>query len=209
MAGAAFLLLAVAQLATAHFGLEYPTWRSNTLGSGHNYSQWTYPCAGVPGNLEGGNRTDWPLTGGSVVLDLHHPWSYVFINLGLGPNVTNFNYTLTPQFLNATGNGTLCIPTLPLPTDLKVEDGTQASIQIVTVGDSGSGLYNCADITFKADAKPLTGDACKSNGVTFAAIKEQKATDQKASAGAVAGTNPVVLSAVVGLTLLFATGMSL
>jgi len=160
MAVAAFLLLAVVQLATAHFGLEYPEWRSNTLGSGHNYSQWTYPCtlrpplprraaanpfpsgAGVPGDIQGGNRTDWPLTGGSVVLDLHHPWTYLFINLGLGANVTNFNYTLTPQFLNATGNGTLCLPTLALPTDLKVVDGTQASIQVVTVGDSGSSLYN-------------------------------------------------------------------
>jgi hypothetical protein len=67
----------------------------------------------------------------------------------------------------------------------------------------------CADITFKADAKPLAGDACKSNGVTFAAVKEQKAANQTTSAGAIAGTNPVVLSAVVGLTLLFATGMSL
>lgn len=142
MGVAAFLLLAVAQLATAHFGLEYPEWRANTLGSGHNYSQWAYPCADVPGNIENGNRTDWPLTGGSVVLDLHHPWTYVFINLGLGANVSNFNYTLTPQFLNATGNGTLCLPTLALPTDLKVVDGTQASIQVVTVGDSGSSLYN-------------------------------------------------------------------
>jgi len=44
MAVAAFLLLAVAQLATAHFGLEYPVWRSRTLGTGHNFSQWEYPC---------------------------------------------------------------------------------------------------------------------------------------------------------------------
>jgi len=98
--------------------------------------------AGVPGDIPGGNRTEWPLTGGSVVLDLHHPWTYVFINLGLGANVSNFNYTLTPQFWNATGNGTLCVPGLKLPSGLTVQDGTQASIQVVTVGDSGSGLYN-------------------------------------------------------------------
>lgn len=30
--------------------------------------------AGVPSNA--GNRTDWPLTGGSLKLDLHHPWTY-------------------------------------------------------------------------------------------------------------------------------------
>ncbi|KAK0631347.1 hypothetical protein B0T14DRAFT_532151 [Immersiella caudata] len=206
MAVGAFLLLAVAQLATAHFGLEYPAWRDATLGSGHNYSQWAYPCAGVPGNIPGGNRTDWPLTGGSVILDLHHDWTYVFINLGLGANVTVFNYTLTPEFLNATGEGKLCLPTVPLPADLKVEDGTQASIQVITVGDSGAGLYNCADITFKADAKPLQGDACRTVGVTTAAIKEQKAGT---SAGAIAGMNSVVLSSVVGLALLFVCGMSL
>jgi hypothetical protein len=209
MAVAAFLLLAVAQLATAHFGLEYPTWRAATLGSGHNYSQWAYPCAGVPGNIEGGNRTDWPLTGGSVVLDLHHDWTYVFINLGLGANVTNFNYTLTPEFLNTTGVGSLCLPTVPLPADLKVEDGTQASIQVITVGDSGAGLYNCADITFRASAKPLEGDACKTTeGMTFAAVKEQKPA-ASTSAAAVAGMSSVVLSSVVGLALVFACGMSL
>ena len=76
------------------------------------------------------------------MLDLHHPWTYVFVNLGLGENVTNFNYTLTPDFWNVTGNGTLCVPTLPLPADLNIADGTEASIQVVTVGDTGSGLYN-------------------------------------------------------------------
>lgn len=46
MALAAFVLLAIAQLAMAHFGVEYPIWRDNTLGSSadSNYSQWEYPC---------------------------------------------------------------------------------------------------------------------------------------------------------------------
>lgn len=136
------LAAALATTASAHYGLEYPVWRSNTLGTGHNYSQWTYPCAGVPADLPNGNRTDWPLKGGSVKLDLHHDWTYVFINLGLGANVSNFNYTLTPEFWNTTGKGTLCVPELLLPTNLKVADGDQASIQVITVGDSGAGLYN-------------------------------------------------------------------
>ena len=136
------LAAALATTASAHFGLEYPVWRSATLGTGHNYSQWTYPCAGVPADLPNGNRTDWPLKGGSIKLDLHHDWTYVFINLGLGANVSNFNYTLTPEFWNATGSGTLCVPELLLPTGLNVTDGTQGSIQVVTVGESGAGLYN-------------------------------------------------------------------
>lgn len=140
------LLLSLTHLTTGHFGLTYPTWRSATLGSGHNYSQWTYPCAGVPGDLADGNRTDWPLTGGSVVLDLHHDWTYVFINLGLGPNATVFNYTLTPEFYNVTGEGTYCLPKVTLPSELNVTDGTEASLQVITVGDSGAALYNVSFI---------------------------------------------------------------
>lgn len=38
-------LLAAAQLASAHFGIEYPEWRANTLSEDNpQYSQWTNPC---------------------------------------------------------------------------------------------------------------------------------------------------------------------
>lgn len=73
-------------------------------------------------------------------LELHHAWTYVFINLGLGENVTNFNISLTPNFLNVTGNGTFCLPSLSLPEG--IAEGTHASIQVVTGGKSGSALYN-------------------------------------------------------------------
>ncbi len=58
----------------------------------------------------------------------------MFINLGLGANVCNFNYSLTPLFLNVTSNGspTLCFEKLPLPVNVK--DGDLGSIQIVTIG---------------------------------------------------------------------------
>ncbi|KAK3329226.1 hypothetical protein B0H66DRAFT_609953 [Apodospora peruviana] len=213
----AVALLAAAQLATAHFGIEYPEWRANTLSGNTNYSQWVWPCANVPGNLPNGNRTDWPLTGGSVKLDLHHPWSYVFINLGLGENVTVFNYTLTPSLVNSTGNGSLCIPSLPLPADLSVSDGDLASIQVVTSGASGSALYNCADITFRANAKALSGDDCKSDeGVSFSVVTAEASNStnntstpggtngNSASAG---GVNTLVLTSVVGLAVAFVYGV--
>ncbi|KAK3341874.1 hypothetical protein B0T25DRAFT_617361 [Lasiosphaeria hispida] len=212
VAAAALILLAVAQLTTAHFGLPYPAWRYNTLNAANtSYSQWTYPCAGVPGNLPNGNRTDWPLKGGSIKIDLHHDWTYVFINIGLGANVSNFNYTLTPEIWNATGKGILCVPELTLPTSLSVVDGTEASIQVVTVGASGSALYNCADITFRSSAAALSGDECKTDGVTLAQIEPQvngSSTPPK-SAGSIAGVNNVVLSSVVGLALVFVYGMGL
>jgi hypothetical protein len=88
------------------------------------------------------NRTIWPLTGGSLNLDLHHPWTYVFVNLGLGTDYPTFNISLTPQPLNETGNGTLCLPHILLPAGTSVVDGQNASIQVVTFGQTGSALYN-------------------------------------------------------------------
>ena len=89
------------------------------------------------------------MTGGAVEVDLHHPWTYLFVNLGLGGNVSsNFNVSLTPRLLNVTGKGTLCLPLLPVPDTGTGEDGTgpsdgqPATLQVVTSGESGSALYN-------------------------------------------------------------------
>lgn len=39
------VLLGAAQLAAAHFGIEYPEWRADTLAMEDGpYSQWDYPC---------------------------------------------------------------------------------------------------------------------------------------------------------------------
>lgn len=42
----ALLLLATAAVTNAHFGIEYPPMRGQTLGSAKNnsYSQWVQPC---------------------------------------------------------------------------------------------------------------------------------------------------------------------
>lgn len=88
------------------------------------------------------NRTIWPLLGGSVDLHLHHPWTYVFINLGFGTDYPSFNMTLTEQLLNVTGNGTLCLPQVTLPAGVNPVDGQNATLQVVTSGMSGSALYN-------------------------------------------------------------------
>lgn len=62
--------------------------------------------------------------------------------------MTNFNYTLTgPTFWNVTGAGVLCVD-LPLPAGLEPSDGQEGSIQVVTVGESGSALYNVSCLFF-------------------------------------------------------------
>ncbi|KAE9364387.1 hypothetical protein N431DRAFT_473978 [Stipitochalara longipes BDJ] len=132
----------LASFAYAHFTIEYPEMRGDSFAAGA--SQYIYPCANV-NQTSSTNRTIWPLTGGSLNLDLHHQWTYYFVNLGLGTDNPTFNITLTQQLLNETGNGTLCMPKIVLPAGVTVSDGQNASIQVVTVGQSGSALYNVSN----------------------------------------------------------------
>ncbi|KAG9236702.1 hypothetical protein BJ875DRAFT_482010 [Amylocarpus encephaloides] len=159
--------------AAAHFGIESPEMRGDSFEK--PASQWISPCAGV-NQTASTNRTAWPLTGGAVSLDLHHPWGYVFVNLGIGTDYPSFNISLTPSLLNVTGNGTFCLPAVTLPGGVAISEGTNASIQVVTSGASGSALYNCADITFTSKATPLAADMCvNGTGVTGAIVDASQA----------------------------------
>lgn len=131
----------LASSALAHFTLSYPEWRGDSFADGAD--QWIFPCANV--SQENAERTLWPLNGGSVGLELGHAWTYYSINLGLGNEVASFNITLTPELHNATGNGTLCIPKVTLPTGL-VQEGQNATLQVVNFGASGSALYNVSTV---------------------------------------------------------------
>ncbi|EWZ86896.1 hypothetical protein BFJ68_g6769 [Fusarium oxysporum] len=212
--------LATVQAVSAHFGLVFPPWRADTLSEEgeERYNQWEQPCARVDFNKK--NLTDWPLDGGALTLDLHHEWTYIFVNLGLGENSTNFNISLTPEFLNATNSGTLFIDKLELPSDVKPKDGDIASIQVVTVGDTGNALYNCADIRFKENAK---GPSNKTGDVDYVKIKQQKGNgteedsssnstssgDSKENAAGTMGVNTMVMTSVVGLAAAFVMGLGL
>ncbi|KAL2756629.1 hypothetical protein ACRALDRAFT_2026669 [Sodiomyces alcalophilus JCM 7366] len=147
----ALLTLAAAGLSSAHFTLQYPEWRGNTFDATKNYTQWSWPCGGP--EYGSGNRTDWPLSGGSVGMTLGHAYNFLYINLGIEENgtVASFPHSLTPNPLNTTGHGTLCLSDLTLPTDLNITAGTNASLQVIKVGQSGQAQYNCADIRFVKD----------------------------------------------------------
>ncbi|KAF3918532.1 hypothetical protein ABW21_db0207920 [Orbilia brochopaga] len=173
---AVLTVAALAHAVTAHFQIDYPEWRNDSFED--PYSQVLAPCAGI--NATGRyNRTEWPLDGGSLVLELHHPWTYVFVNLGLGTEVTTFNYSLTPQFLNVTGNGTFCLPKIQLPMTLMPTDGQNASIQVVTSGASGSALYNCADIVFRRTATAMSpGGECVNTTKSSIVVTDQNSLAQ-------------------------------
>ncbi|KAI7081713.1 hypothetical protein KC340_g11213 [Hortaea werneckii] len=168
----------LAQLTRAHFDITYPGTRGDSFWP--PASQWLYPCAGINATT---NRTMWPTTGGSLVLDLHHPFTYIWVNLGLGEEVASFNVSLTPNLpYNETGNGTLCLPHVALPEEANVTEGAVGSLQVITVGDSGSALYNCADLMFTSNATLLTageGECVNSTGVSITRVEQQ--TDDSAA----------------------------
>lgn len=114
-----------------------------------------------------GNTTEW--NGKSVTVKLGHHFSYVWLNVGLGQNTTDFNVTLTPQFLNVTGKGTICIDDLPWPKD--IANGTVGTLQVVT-SDKGSALYNCADFRYNS-AAPGPSNCTRPDGVNVIKIKSQ------------------------------------
>ncbi|EON68181.1 hypothetical protein W97_07330 [Coniosporium apollinis CBS 100218] len=191
------VLLATAHIASAHFRLQYPFWRGDSFEG--EASQWTWPCAGVDQTESANNRTQWPLSGGSVRIFGSHPWALTYVNLGVGNNVTSFNITLLDNF-NQTGNGTFCISQLGAAVleELGVQEGTNATLQVIQTSHSGSALYNCADITFSNQAQPLTGEECTNStgvggiqianvGTTTTSEGGASTTDSSTAASATAG----------------------
>ncbi|KIW70575.1 hypothetical protein PV04_02831 [Phialophora macrospora] len=168
-------LLLAAQLVSGHFEIQYPHWRGDSFLP--PASQYVFPCANVnTTDASNNNRTLWPLDGGSLVIDFHHPWSYVSFNLGFGSDTNTFNISLNPMLLNVTGNGTICIPKWNLPADLGIVDGMDASLQVINIGDTGTALYNCADIRFTSNATILGGDQCQNTtGVEIYPLVQQQA----------------------------------
>ncbi|MCJ1346849.1 hypothetical protein MMC31_005067 [Peltigera leucophlebia] len=216
MLSISIILVTCLQLVSAHFSIDYPYWRGDSFTA--PASQYIRSCAGVNQSLSNTNRTKWPLTGGSLVLHVSHPWAITYVNLGLGgDNTTVFNVSLVPNF-NQTGNGTFCLPTINLPKDLVVSNGTQASLQVIQIGETGGSLYNCADIVFSSNATILGKDQCSnSTGVGGAALssstssssgggnKTTSSTSSSTASSGADGSSPMGLQmlwtaiAVVGL----------
>jgi hypothetical protein len=127
-------LAAILPLVSAHFRLVYPAARGfdeDVLGN--------FPCGGQKVSA---NRTSWPITGGPIQLQMGHVTSSVEVLLGLGNDVgSSFNITLVPIFQEQ-GLGQFCMSGVTVPSDLKVTDGQNATLQVVTNGDPSGGLYN-------------------------------------------------------------------
>lgn len=181
------LLIALLPAVSAHFHLNYPYWRADSLllaTTNSSITQWNYPCAGIGQENSTNNRTQWPTNGGSLLWVSSHPDALTYVNLGLGNTVNAFNISLVPVW-NETGNGTICLNHIgeSVLTPLKIADGTNASIQVITISSTGASLFNCADITFNSSAKLLPSDQCQnSTGVSGSAIVNANSINSSTSA---------------------------
>ncbi|RAL13213.1 copper acquisition factor BIM1-like domain-containing protein [Aspergillus homomorphus CBS 101889] len=184
---AAITLLSLG-LVNAHSIITYPGYRGNNLHTNGTVQQsnglgvawengsyiypygmqWLYPCGGMPTST---NRTKWPINGGAIALQpgwfQGHSTAFMYINLGLGTVPQNMSLPMLPVFeITGPSNnpypGTICLPQVPLPADVTVKAGDNATIQIVEAAKHGAALYDCVDITFAEDDEvaEVTKDNC-------------------------------------------------
>lgn len=156
------LTLACAALVQAHTIITYPGWRGNNLITNDTFPygmQWMFPCGGMSTTT---NRTYWSTKGGAIAFQpgwfQGHATALMYVNLGIGSDAPdggplNMSFPMVPPFqiLGPSKNpypGTMCLPQVPLPTNLTVEAGMNATIQLVELAVHGAALYSCVDITF-------------------------------------------------------------
>jgi hypothetical protein len=71
-----------------------------------------------------------------------HDRTVIQVLLGLGNDVgSSFNIILEPTFAQV-GLGSFCLPDVPIPASLGITEGMNATMQVVTDGEGGGGLYN-------------------------------------------------------------------
>ncbi|ERF73852.1 hypothetical protein EPUS_05557 [Endocarpon pusillum Z07020] len=153
---------------SAHFELNYPTVRGfneDNLGTG--------PCGGF--DTPTSERTSVSTTSLVLALRMGHDENAVQVLMGMGDNPgNNFNITLVSTFREE-GLGEFCLPDIPLPSNLGIMDGMNATIQVVTNGDPAGGLYNCADITFTTGTVNPPSQCTNGTGVNASPFPSQAA----------------------------------
>lgn len=127
-------LLPLLPLTTAHFILNWP------VGRGFDDDNAVkFPCGGF--DTVTSNRTQFPLSGGPIQLDMHHTETRIAVYLALGNDPgSNYNIVLRKQ-LTEQGLGNFCLGQVDIPSSLNITAGMNATIQVVSNGDPNGGLY--------------------------------------------------------------------
>ncbi|KAL8716132.1 MAG: hypothetical protein Q9220_000037 [cf. Caloplaca sp. 1 TL-2023] len=179
-------------LVSAHFTLDSPSAR------GFDEDQLVnFPCGGQ--NTVSNSRTAWPIAGGPIQLTMEHDRSAVQVLLALGNDATDaFNTVLVPT-TQEEGIGKFCLSDVKLPAGLTVQEGDNATIQVVTNGDPSGGLYNCADITFSS-TNSTASECTNGKGVTMTKYtgKSANANGTDSATSTATGTSTATASASTG-----------
>ncbi|KAI5297459.1 hypothetical protein KEM55_004658 [Ascosphaera atra] len=124
----------------------------------------TFPCGAFSSPSNNRTKVSVDDHAVSVALNLHHDRTIVEVLLGVGNDVGEaFDFKLVPSF-QLEGMGDFCLPKVDLEAKgVKVEDGTNATLQVITNGDPKGGLYSCADITFSKSVSYSKYSSCKNN----------------------------------------------
>jgi hypothetical protein len=122
-------------LTTAHFVMHYPTSRNGD----DDEIEVNSPCSGKPVS---DNRTTVSLPTFPIALEMGHEETVIQILLSLSDNPTedDFNITLERTF-QQDGLGEFCLPNVRVPESANVKAGDKATVQVVTDGEGGGGLY--------------------------------------------------------------------
>jgi nascent polypeptide-associated complex subunit beta len=134
MLSTTLLSLSLLPISLAHFTLDWPSSRGKDENTAENF-----PCGGY--DTEQSQRTDFPVSGGPLQLNMGHDQTNVAVYMAIGANPgSGFSVVMRPQF-QVQGLGNFCIGQISVPSGVNVSDGTQASIQVVSNAHSGGGLY--------------------------------------------------------------------
>lgn len=119
-------------LVNAHFHVLFPRPRSD------DESTSTGPCGGFPVS---DSRTQVSVRSFPVALEMGHDRSVIQMILALGNDPgDNFNITLEQTFQQQ-GEGGFCLPDVAVPESARVTEGMNGTLQVVTDGEGGGGLY--------------------------------------------------------------------
>lgn len=134
MLSKSLLALALAPVALAHFNLKYPSSRGFDEDK-----EPTGPCGGF--DTVSSQRTDFPISGGPIQLDLGHLQTNIAVYLAVGDNPGDgFNVMLHDQF-QVSGLGNFCLGNVSIPSNLNVTEGTKATIQVIVRAQGENALY--------------------------------------------------------------------
>ena len=128
-------LFSLVAVATAHFTLDYPY----TTGFDEDQEP-NAPCGGFPPNLD--NLTVWPLSGGEIAIDLHHPEALFLFRAQLLDSDTWVN--LSNGYVDMVGLGEGCIHALAVPSNWSGQVGV---VQVIAQPPDGI-LYQVCPLQY-------------------------------------------------------------